>query len=135
MASPVFHLSGQASLAAVKELLTMIPCTVVVADAESGEILAVSPQAQQLIGIDPDRLQITTDFLVDKEARDERIRLGAKLPEGAVIQLKLRLRHSSGREFDAAGSMMTTRMAGRKVYVSTFLPTDLPTRTSDAIIS
>lgn len=117
----IFHPSGQASLTAVREFIKLLPCAAVVADADTKEILAYSPQAVELTGASPDRWLTTASFLCDQDARAERLHQLEQQPD-VPLRFRFELHNTVGDVFSVVSSMVLTQMAGRRVVITTYEP-------------
>ncbi|SHI15369.1 hypothetical protein [Ferrimonas marina] len=111
----IFHPSGNPSLLAIRELLPVIPAAVAVIDMESGQVLAVSPSAMAMFGVDTEGLYYIQDFYCDPTIWPQR--LHQLRSQSGLIAASSQVRDIHGNEFPSFGRMQRAVMAGREVAV------------------
>lgn len=114
----IFHMSGQASLIQVRELLSLMPCAVTITDADTSEVLAMSPVAKAMFGLDEEGWYRAMEYR--RSTEEWRLELEAlEQAKGQPLRVCAQLMDVNGHSFPAIGSFMLTTMANRRVIVST----------------
>lgn len=114
MLRTLFHPSGQPSLSALREFLSVIPSAMVIADAQSSEVLALSPAARHLFAVSGDALLRVDDFLENPELRAAWLK-ELSAAGGKPVRRHAWVYNTRGERFPIIGSVLMSEVAGRQV--------------------